>query len=101
MAHNYSPDTINPQARSIQAWQMNPEQWVSFCAHRYAEVFHEQLCPLAKRMAIIMHHIAVRDALLACEDVAYEVYSHYPELISSAPEYSGDEELSYDSNGGA
>ena len=68
MAYNYDPKWKDPQRRAVMPWQMTPERWVAFCAERYAEVFHgAQLCTLARQMAIIMHHIAVRDALAAGE----------------------------------
>lgn len=97
MAHNYDPQWKDPQTRKVQAWQMTPERWVAFCAARYAEISHgAPLCTLSRQLAIIMHHIAVRDAMAAGEDVQPEVYRHYPEMHPQAPAARFEEEVDYE-----
>lgn len=93
MATCYSPDTINPQGRPVQPWQMAPQDYAEYCARRYADVFpHQTLCPLARRLALEVHRYAVHDALVHGEGVSFEVVRFYPAMLPLLPDTAPDDD---------
>lgn len=97
-----SPHAAYQTTRDIAAWQQTPADYLDQCQKRYGEIFQGgKLCPVALRMLFLIHKAAVVSAIESGDEVSFEVLKHYPDLIQTTAEYSGDEELSYDSNGRA